>query len=112
LSRLTTDTSLIQTVVGTSISMALRNCLLLAGGLLMMLITSTSLTLMTGVTAGRDFADPAFRQTGTQFSRQSQDSIADFSALAGEILNAMPTIQAFTRESAERERFGTGGKSL
>jgi ATP-binding cassette subfamily B protein len=46
LSRLTTDTSLIQTVVGTSISMALRNCLLLAGGLLMMLITSTSLTLM------------------------------------------------------------------
>ena len=108
LSRLTTDTSLIQTVVGTSISMALRNCLLLAGGLLMMLITSTSLTLMILVLLLAVILPILhFGKRVRSLSRQSQDSIADFSALAGEILNAMPTIQAFTRESAERERFGT-----
>ncbi|WP_374518043.1 ABC transporter transmembrane domain-containing protein [Undibacterium squillarum] len=107
LSRLTTDTSLIQTVVGTSISMALRNCLLLAGGLLMMLITSTSLTLMILVLLLAVILPILhFGKRVRSLSRQSQDSIADFSALAGEILNAMPTIQAFTRESAERERFG------
>ena len=85
LSRLTTDTTLIQTVVGTSISMALRNVLLLIGGLLMMFFTSVKLSaiiivmllavILPIVTIGRRVR---------KLSRASQDRIADASGLAGD----------------------------
>ena len=106
LSRLTTDTTLIQTVVGTSISMALRNTLLFSGGLVMLFITSPKLTsiilgllivvVLPIVMAGRRVR---------RLSRDTQDRIADASAVAGEILNAMPTVQAFTHEHLEARRF-------
>ena len=107
LSRLTTDTTLIQTVVGTSISMALRNVLLLMGGLLMMFFTSVKLSaiiivmllvvILPIVTIGRRVR---------KLSRASQDRIADASGLAGERLNAINVVQAFVHEDHEARQFG------
>ncbi len=106
LSRLTGDTTLIQTVVGSSVSMGLRSLFQFIGGMVMLAVTSFSLfALNLGLMAG--FALPIVligRRLRT-LSRESQDRIADASALAGEILNAMPTVQAFTQEAAETRRF-------
>ncbi len=107
LSRLTTDTTLIQSVVGTSISMALRNVLLFVGGLAMLFITSVKLTaiiLLALVAVVLPIV--LFGRRVRKLSRDSQDRIADASAMAGEILNAMPTVQAFTHEKIEARRFG------
>ncbi|MFC5460700.1 ABC transporter transmembrane domain-containing protein [Massilia niabensis] len=107
LSRLTTDTTLIQTVVGTSISLALRNTLLFLGGLAMLFVTSAKLTaIILGLLVAVIVPIVLFGRRVRKLSRDSQDRIADASALAGEILNAMPTVQAYTHESIEAERFG------
>jgi ATP-binding cassette subfamily B protein len=108
LSRITTDTTLIQSVVGTSISMALRNILLFIGGLAMLLITSPTLSgIIIGLLVLVVVPIVVFGRRVRKLSRDSQDRIADASAMAGEILNAMPTVQAFTHEKIEAERFGT-----
>ncbi|MDK6079448.1 ABC transporter transmembrane domain-containing protein [Massilia varians] len=108
LSRLTTDTTLIQTVVGTSISLALRNTLLFIGGLVMLFVTSPKLTaIILGLLVLVVLPIVLFGRRVRQLSRDSQDRIADASALAGEILNAMPTVQAFTHEGIEAGRFGS-----
>jgi ATP-binding cassette, subfamily B, bacterial len=107
LSRLTTDTTLIQAVVGTSISMALRNTLLFIGGLAMLFVTSTRLSaIIIVLLAAVVLPIVIFGRRVRKLSRASQDRVADASALAGEILNAMPTVQAFTHEAIESERFG------
>jgi ATP-binding cassette subfamily B protein len=107
LSRLTTDTTLIQTMVGTSISVALRNTLLFFGGLVMLFVTSPKLTsIILGLLVLVVLPIVLFGRRVRKLSRDSQDRIADASALAGEILNAMPTVQAFTQEQVEAKRFG------
>ncbi len=107
LSRLTTDTTLIQAIVGTSISLALRNTLLFIGGLVMLFITSPRLTsIILGLLVLVVLPIVLFGRRVRKLSRDSQDRIADASAVAGEILNAMPTVQAFTREGYEAGRFG------
>ncbi len=107
LSRLTTDTTLIQTVVGTSISLALRNTLLFVGGLAMLFVTSAKLTsIILGLLVLVVVPIVLYGRRVRSLSRDSQDRIADASALAGEILNAMPTVQAFTGERREAQRFG------
>ena len=107
LSRLTTDTTLIQAVVGTSISMALRNALLFVGGLAMMFVTSVKLTsIIIVLLVVVVLPIIVFGRRVRTLSRDSQDRIADASAMAGEILNAMPVVQAFTHERIEAERFG------
>jgi ATP-binding cassette subfamily B protein len=107
LSRLTTDTTLIQTVVGTSISLALRNTLLFVGGLAMLFVTSAKLTsIILGLLVLVVVPIVLFGRRVRKLSRDSQDRIADASAMAGEILNAMPTVQAFTHEKIEARRFG------
>lgn len=107
LSRLTTDTTLIQTLVGTSISMALRNALLFAGGLVMLFVTSVKLSSIIIVMLAAVVLPIVFYgRRVRKLSRDSQDRVADASALAGEILNAMPTVQAFTHEEIEARRFG------
>ncbi len=107
LSRLTTDTTLIQSVVGTSISMALRNVLLFLGGLVMLFITSPRLsTIIIGLLVLTVLPIVIFGRRVRKLSRDSQDRVADASAMAGEILNAMPTVQAFTHEGLEAKRFG------
>jgi ATP-binding cassette subfamily B protein len=107
LSRLTTDTELIQTLVGSSISVALRNILLFVGSAGLLIVTSPRLTLLVAlviplvvlpiIVLGRRLR---------KLSRESQDRIADLSARAGETLNAITTVQAYTYESREGERFG------
>lgn len=108
LSRLTTDTTLIQALVGTSISMALRNALLFAGGLIMLFVTSVKLSsIIIVMLAAVVLPIVLFGRRVRKLSRDSQDRVADASALAGEILNAMPTVQAFTHEREESFRFSS-----
>ncbi|MDR5759729.1 ABC transporter transmembrane domain-containing protein [Caballeronia sp. LZ035] len=107
LSRLTTDTTLIQTVVGTSLSLGLRNALLAAGGIGMLVLTSPVLSsyiiaVLIVVVAPIVF----FGRRVRRLSRASQDTVANASALAGEVLNAMPTVQSYTQETYESKRFG------
>jgi ATP-binding cassette subfamily B protein len=107
LSRITTDTTLIQAVVGTSISMALRNVLLFLGGLVMLFVTSPKLSsIIIGLLVLVVVPIVLFGRRVRALSRDSQDRIADASAMAGEILNAMPTVQSFTAETIESTRFG------
>src|SRR5690606_11639392 len=104
---LTTDTTLIQALVGTSISMALRNALLLVGGMAMLFFTSVKLSALILVLLALVVVPIIlFGRRVRKLSRDSQDRIADASALAGEILNAMPTVQAYTQEKREAGRFG------
>jgi ATP-binding cassette subfamily B protein len=106
LSRLTGDTTLIQTVVGSSISMGLRSLFQFIGGMVMLAVTSFYLfSLNLGLMALLVLPIIAIGRRVKKLSRESQDRIADASALAGEILNAMPTVQAFTQEKLEAGRF-------
>ena len=107
LSRLTTDTTLVQTVVGSSVSMGLRNLFLFIGGLVMLIITAPNATLIIILVIALVMIPIAlFGRRVRKLSRASQDRIADSSAVAGEILNAMPIVQAFTNEEYENQKFG------
>jgi len=107
LSRLTTDTTLVQSIAGVGLSITLRSIINLAGALVMLLITSPKLTaimlvmmpvvIVPLVTLGRRLR---------RLSRASQDRIADTSGLAGETLNAIQTVQAFTLEQLHSDRYG------
>ena len=105
-SRLVTDTSVMQTVFGSSLSMALRNVLLLAGGTTMLAVTSPRLTaivlLMVPVVL---MPVLVFGRRVRRLSRLSQDHLAEVGHRVEESLNAIPTVQAFVREIFERERF-------
>jgi ATP-binding cassette subfamily B protein len=106
LSRMTADTTLIQTVVGTSASQAARHLVTLTGGLTLMFVTSTKLALLV-VVAVLVVLVPMllFGRWVRKLSRASQDSIADTAARGTETLNAVPTVQAFTQENFERRAF-------
>ena len=107
LSRLTADTTLIQTIVGSSVSIALRNALMFVGGIALMFATSIRLTLIVlGAVLFVLLPLILFGRWVRTLSRRSQDRIADTSARASETINAVQTVQAFTQESAERRRFG------
>ena len=106
LSRLTTDTVVIQNAVGSSISMGLRSAVLFVGGIAMLIATSPRLMLtVVGIIAL--VVAPAMLIGGRvrRLSRASQDRIADSSAIAGEVLNAVPVVQSYTQEAAETRRF-------
>ncbi len=106
LSRLTGDTTLIQTVIGSSISMGLRSLFQFVGGMAMLAVTNFQLfSLNFGLMALLTLPILAIGRKVKRLSRESQDRIADASALAGEILNAMPTVQAYTQEPLEASRF-------
>ena len=99
LSRLTADTTLVQTVIGSSASVALRNLVTLTGGLILMFVTSLKLTLLIlGAVLLIMVPLILFGRWVRELSRQSQDRIADTSARASETLNAVQTVQAFTHE--------------
>jgi ATP-binding cassette subfamily B protein len=107
LSRLTVDTTLVQTVVGTSLSLGLRNLFLFAGGMVMLAVTSVKLFLITiGLLALVVVPIVVLGRRVRKLSRASQDRVADSSATASEVLNAMATVQAFTQEDQEASRFG------
>jgi len=106
LSRLTTDTTLVQSIAGSGISIALRSSINLAGALVMLALTSPRLMgwivlLVPVVIAPLIVVGRMVRK----LSRAAQDGIADSSGLAGETLNAIQTVQAFTLEALQSERF-------
>jgi ATP-binding cassette, subfamily B, bacterial len=106
-SRLTTDTTLLQVVVGSSVSIALRNLLLIIGGTVMLFVTSTKLTLV--VLAVVPFVVAPiiiFGRKVRRLSRLSQDKVADVSAEASEALYGIRTVQAFAHEPHDRRNFG------
>ncbi len=106
LSRLTGDTTLIQTVVGSSASMGLRSLFQFTGGMIMLAVTSFYLfSINIGLMACLIFPIMLIGRSVKKLSRESQDRIADSSAMAGEILNAMPTVQSYTQEIRETSRF-------
>jgi ATP-binding cassette subfamily B protein len=107
LSRLTADTTLIQTVVGSTISVALRNLVTLIGAFVLMFVTSPKLAALV-VAAVFVVLIPLifFGRWVRTLSRKSQDRIADTSARASETLHAVQTVQAFTHEEVERKIFG------
>lgn len=106
LSRLTGDTTLIQTVVGSSASMGLRSLFQFAGGMIMLAVTSFYLfSINVGLMLMLILPIMWIGRSVKKLSRESQDRIADSSAMAGEILNAMPTVQSYTQEQREIGRF-------
>jgi len=108
LSRLTTDTTLLQSVIGSSASVALRNALNLVGGIIMLFITNPGLTAMVLLVVPVVVVPIlVFGRRVRKLSRASQDRVADVGAFAEETINAMSTVQAFTHEDVDRKRFGT-----
>lgn len=106
LSRLTSDTTLIESVVGSSASIALRNLLMFIGGSVLLAVTSPKLTLMVAVVLPLLVLPLVILGRRVRgLSRESQDRIAGVSAVAGETLNAVATVQAFTQEANEIHRF-------
>lgn len=106
LSRLTGDTTLIQTVVGSSASMGLRSLFQFTGGMVMLAVTSFYLfAINIGLMICLILPIMMIGRSVKKLSRESQDRIADSSAMAGEILNAMPTVQSFSQELREVKRY-------
>jgi len=112
LSRLTTDTTLIQQVVGSSASVALRSAVTLLGSLVLLVITAPKLAayVLVGIPLVV-LPIVIFGKRVQTLSRQSQDRIADSSAIAGEALTAIRTVQSFARETFEQSRFSASVKA-
>ncbi len=111
LSRLTADTTLIQTVVGSTVSVALRNLLMFLGGSVMMAVTSPKLTLIVFLVVPVVVAPIVLLgRRLRKLSRAAQDRVADLSAKAGETLNSVETVQAFTAEARERSLFNASAE--
>ena len=106
-SRLTTDTTVLQVVLGATTSMALRNILLLFGGTALLAITSPKLTALVFLVVPVVILPiVVFGRRVRRLSRLSQDRVADVGAHIDESLHAVRTVQAFGREPLERDRFG------
>ncbi|BDY04271.1 ABC transporter transmembrane domain-containing protein [Ferrimonas sp. YFM] len=106
ISRFTSDTTVIQTVVGMSLSMALRSSVTLVGGLLMMLVTSPMMTLYTAVAVPLVLVP--IRVLGAKvriYAKASQDRVADIGAYVDETLHEIHTVQSYTHEAVDRGNF-------
>jgi ATP-binding cassette subfamily B protein len=107
MSRLTSDTTLLQSIIGSSLSIALRSSISSAGALIMLFITNFKLSLVV------IFAIPAvllpilyFGRKVRDLSRKSQDSVASVGSYAGEVIQQIKTVQSFTQEPLEKKAFG------
>jgi ATP-binding cassette subfamily B protein len=108
LSRLTADTTLVQTVVGSSLSMGLRNAVMGAGALAMLIWTNPYVMVQVlGILVLVVLPSMWFGRRVRRLSRASQDRVADSSAIAAEVLNAIPVVQSYTAEGREAARFDT-----
>ena len=106
LSRLTTDTTLVQTVVGSSLSMGLRNTVMGIGATVMLVVTNpVVMTQVLAILVLVVLPSLYFGRRVRGLSRASQDRIADSSAIAAEVLNAIPVVQSYQQEGREAERF-------
>jgi ATP-binding cassette subfamily B protein len=112
LSRLSADTSVLQTVIGSAISQWLRNMLMLVGALVMLVVTSLKLAaLVIAIVPLIVVPLIIFGRREKRLSRAAQDRVADVGAYAEETLNAIRTVQAFTHEPVDRNRFGAAVES-
>ena len=106
LSRLTGDTTLVQTVVGSSLSMGLRNAVMGIGALGMLVWSNPYvMTQVMGILILVVLPSVWFGRRVRKLSRASQDRVADSSAIAAEVLNAIPVVQSYTAEGREAARF-------
>src|SRR5437773_2051279 len=107
ISRLTNDTSLLEVVIGSSASFALRNTLIMLGALVMLVITSPKLTALVVLGVPLVIAPILlFGRRVRKLSRASQDRVADVSAYIDEALHEIRTVQSYGHEDRDRERFG------
>jgi ATP-binding cassette subfamily B protein len=106
-SRITTDTTLLQSVIGSSVSIALRNLLTFIGGVILLLITNVKLTAIVLVSVPLVLIPIIFfGRRVRRLSRDSQDKVADVGSFVGESLANIKTLQAFNHQALDRERFG------
>jgi ATP-binding cassette, subfamily B, bacterial len=106
LSRLTTDTTLVQTVVGSSLSMGLRNVVMGIGALAALIITNPLvMTQVLGILVLVVLPSLYFGRRVRKLSRASQDRVADSSAIAAEVLGEIPVVQSYVQEGREAQRF-------
>lgn len=106
MSRLTTDTTLLQSIIGSSFSMALRSLISVIGALVLLFITNFKLSLIVLVCVPAVLLPILLLgRRVRQLSRDSQDSIADVGTYAGEIIQQIKTVQSYTQESQERHAF-------
>ena len=107
LSRLTADTTLIQTVVGSSLSMGLRNTIMGLGALVLLVITNpVVMAQVLGALVLVVLPAVVYGRRVQRLSRASQDRVADTSAIAAEVLGAIPVVQSYNAEGREATRFG------
>lgn len=108
MSRLTTDTTLLQSIIGSSFSMALRSAISVIGALILLFITNLKLSLIVLVCVPAVLLPILLLGKRVRtLSRKSQDSIADVGTYAGEIIQNIKTVQSYTRESQEKIAFGS-----
>ena len=106
LSRLTVDTTLVQTVVGSSLSMGLRNTVMGIGALAMLVWTNPYVMVQVlGMLVAIVVPSVWYGRRVRKLSRASQDRVADSSAIAAEVLNAIPVVQSYVAEDLEARRF-------
>jgi ATP-binding cassette, subfamily B, bacterial len=106
LSRLTNDTTQLETVIGSSVSMALRNALLLLGGLVMLAVTSVKLMALVLVAIPFVLVPIiVFGRRLRKLARASQDSVADVGAYTDEVIHEIRTVQAYGHEAAAAADF-------
>ena len=107
MSRLTTDTTLLQSIIGSSFSMALRSALMLVGGMIMLLVTNLKLSLIViGSVPVVLLPMMFYGRRVRELAKKSQDSIADISTYAGEIIQNIKVVQSYTHETQEKAAFG------
>ena len=113
ISRLTNDTTMLETVIGSSASMAIRNVLLMVGGLVMLALTSAKLTLLVLVGVPLVLVPIIFfGRRVRRLARASQDRVGDVGAYVDEALHEIRTVQAYGHEEEDRRQFGArvGGR--
>ena len=108
MSRLTSDTTLLQSIIGSSVSIALRSAISFTGALIMLLITNFKLSLII-LLAVPVVLMPilVFGRKVRALSRESQDSVADVGSYAGEVIQHIKTVQSFTQEPLEKKAFAS-----
>lgn len=106
MSRLTTDTTLLQSIIGSSFSMAMRSALMFIGAVIMLFATNIKLTLVVLISVPFILGPILFYGRRVRaLSRQSQDSMSDVGSYAGEAIEHIKTVQSYTREDQERTSF-------
>jgi ATP-binding cassette subfamily B protein len=107
ISRLTNDTTMLETVIGSSASMAIRNALLMTGGLVMLALTSAKLTLLVLVGVPVVLVPIIFfGRRVRKLSRSTQDRVGEVGAYVDEALHEIRTVQAYGHEAEDRRQFG------